>query len=201
MCTLLSSTNWYLYAEDGSGAPSFWNLHGRKRSLNSMARVQLLIEDPGNRLTLRAMLEAEGCAIEGERADVVITDAVAAAVAASRERPTLLLARVGEVRDAVAAMRQGVFGYILMPFQPGEAMLMVQRALEWKKGFADGETEPASEDGSGSIEDSESRLILDTLRRCKNNQTEAARRLGIARNTLWRKLKRIRASRSRTGPT
>jgi DNA-binding NtrC family response regulator len=85
-------------------------------------------------------------------------------------------------------MRQGAFGYILAPFQPGEAGIMVQRALEWR----DAESAPDAGAAPARIEDAEARLILATLRQCKNNRTEAARRLGIGRNTLWRKLKRIR---------
>ena len=43
------------------------------------------------------------------------------------------------------------------------------------------------------LEEVEALHILDTLRRCKNNQAHAARKLGIGRNTLWRKLKKIKA--------
>jgi DNA-binding NtrC family response regulator len=44
--------------------------------------------------------------------------------------------------------------------------------------------------GTGaSLEDIEKRHILSVLESCKNNQAEAAKKLGIGRNTLWRKLK------------
>lgn len=40
-----------------------------------------------------------------------------------------------------------------------------------------------------NLEEVEKRHIISALKACKNNQVEAAKRLGIARNTLWRKLK------------
>jgi len=40
-----------------------------------------------------------------------------------------------------------------------------------------------------TLEDAEKRHILQALEDCGGNQVEAAKRLGVARNTLWRKLK------------
>lgn len=40
-----------------------------------------------------------------------------------------------------------------------------------------------------TLEDSEKRQILQALEACGGNQVEAAKKLGVARNTLWRKLK------------
>ena len=42
----------------------------------------------------------------------------------------------------------------------------------------------------GSLEDIEKEAIVDMLRRCKGNRSLAARRLGIGRSSLWRKLKK-----------
>lgn len=42
---------------------------------------------------------------------------------------------------------------------------------------------------SATLEDTEKDHILDTLKACGGNQNEAAKKLGIGRNTLWRKLK------------
>jgi two-component system response regulator HydG len=44
-------------------------------------------------------------------------------------------------------------------------------------------------DAKRSLGDMEREHILATLEACGGNQQEAAKRLGIARNTLWRKLK------------
>lgn len=149
-----------------------------------MARVELAIADPASRLTLKAMLEAEGHTVTEAEPEVVICDDVPTAVQRSPERPVLVLAPYAEVRDAVTAMRQGVYGYILLPFQPGEAALMVERALGRNRSTPEDKAPP-------KLEEVESKHIQEVLRLCKNNRAEAARVLGIGRNTLWRKLKKM----------
>lgn len=151
-----------------------------------MARVQLSIDDPANLITLRAILEADGHTIGDTDPQVFITDDTFRSIERSRSLPTLLLARAAEIREAVTAMRQGVFGYIFLPFQPGEAGLMVRRAL----GDFRAETPPELV----PLEDIELRHIRSVLRQCKGNQGKAAHVLGIGRNTLWRKLKRARST-------
>ncbi|MDD5304520.1 MAG: helix-turn-helix domain-containing protein, partial [Elusimicrobia bacterium] len=50
----------------------------------------------------------------------------------------------------------------------------------------------ATEGKSGSketLDDAEKRHILQAIEDCGGNQVTAAKRLGVARNTLWRKLK------------
>jgi DNA-binding NtrC family response regulator len=149
-----------------------------------MARVELAIADPASRLTLKAMLEAEGHTATEAEPDVVICDDLRTAVLRAPERPVLALTPYSEVRDAVTAMRQGVYGYILLPFQPGEAAVMVERAL--------GQNRPASEQTvPEKLEVVEGRHIQEVVRLCKGNRAEAARVLGIGRNTLWRKLKKM----------
>ena len=158
-----------------------------------MSHVWIAIAQPAMRLTLRTMLESEGFAVSSggalpETAHAVITDDFAEAVKYARERPTLILAGAPQLREAVGAMRQGVFGYVFVPFQPGEAVLMIQRALEWAR-----HAPPvAAPEQPLAVKDAETQAILAALRQCRNNQTQAARLLGIGRNTLWRKLKQIR---------
>lgn len=160
-----------------------------------MARVRLDIADPANRVTLRAILQADGHEIADDSPDVIFTDRLLPDAAYDRAVPCILLTRAGDIARAVTVMRRDAFGYILMPFQPGEAAIALQRALEWRGSARDAEGTPSqTEPASTRIEDAESQLILAALRRCKNSQTEAARMLGIGRNTLWRKLKRIRKS-------
>ncbi len=149
-----------------------------------MARVVLTIDDPAHRLTLKAMLEAAGHQIAEDNPDVRILDVGAGA--GPGDAPTLVLTTAADVPDAVRAMERGAYGYILLPLQPGEAPLKVSRAANQSSAGAVGD------DGIKTLEEVEHAHILDTLRRCKHNQAKAARVLGIGRNTLWRKLKRIR---------
>lgn len=148
-----------------------------------MARVRLEVDDPALRLTLKAMLENEGHIVGPGDAEVCICDSALAAVAAARTTTTLLLTNAMGVAEAVAAMRKGVLGYIHFPLVPGEAALMVQRALSGPETLARAAATPQRLDAV------ERAHIEAVLRQCKHNQAEAARVLGIGRNTLWRKLK------------
>ena len=150
-----------------------------------MARIRVEVDEPAARLTLKAMLEAEGHALVPGDADLCIADTAERAAQAARSGPALILATAGSLSEAVDAMRRGVFGYILTPFVPGEAALMVQRALRG------GGEAAAAEPQHTRLADVERAHIEAIMRRCKHNQAEAARVLGIARNTLWRKLKQF----------
>ena len=160
-----------------------------------MARVSLLINDPTNRLTLKAILEADGHEIVTAGPDVVIAGNPVSALEHARDLPTLVLANAGEIRHAVAAMRQGVYGYLFVPLQPGEAGIMVERALRFAR---PAEAAAGSSDvpRETTVEAAEAQLILDTLRQCRNNKSKTARLLGIGRNTLWRKLRKIKSAQS-----
>lgn len=153
-----------------------------------MARVRFDIEDPTNRLTLKAILEAEGHTVGEDDPDVVIADTAQKALEYAKGLPALVLARGSEVGEAVAAMRGGVYGYVFVPFQPGEAGIMVARAGASRKGAAAAQAETPLM----TLEEAEGRLIEAVMRHCRNNRTKAARILGIGRNTLWRKLKKMK---------
>jgi len=156
-----------------------------------MARIELDLSDRIHSMTLKVMLEAEGHRIVSQDGELLVTDPVPRAAERAGELPVLVLATASQVDAAVQAMRRGVFGYIFLPFQPGEAPLMVRRALESKR-----PARQEDEEALISLDEAESRHILLTLRACKNNQAKAARVLGVGRNTLWRKLKRIEQSRT-----
>ncbi len=159
-----------------------------------MARILLDIGNIPNRMTLKAMLEADGHIIVTETPELAIAESPAQAVAHAQELPALLICTGNHIAEAVLAMRQGVYGYIFLPLQPGEAPLMVRRALEahahglLRKGM------PANAPQDLSLQAAERRHIHEVLRQCKHNQAEAARVLGIGRNTLWRKLKKEKPS-------
>ncbi len=163
--------------------------------MGTVANVVLYIDDMTHALTLRALLEAGGHRVVPEPAQVVVTDQTARAVREASERPTLLVSGASDLPAAVKAMQAGVFGYIFVPFVPGEAALMVERALAAHQTAPDVTTSgpPVADDGWPTLDDVEMQHILTTLRRCKNNHSKTARVLGIGRNTLWRKLKRLRS--------
>ena len=153
-----------------------------------MANIRLDIDNAINRITLKAMIEADGHTMVETDPDVILSDDLKRAVGHGGEAPVIILTTVADIRDAVETMRKGVYGYIIVPFLPGETSLMIDRALNTASDAlaTEEDTTPAS------LKDVEARHILDTLRYCKNNQAKAARLLGIGRNTLWRKLKLIK---------
>lgn len=165
-----------------------------------MALIGLHIGDPVNRMTLKAMLELDGHRIVDATASpaVIITDDIDHATnLLTNETAVLVLCAAEDVGRAVNAMQRGVYGYIFLPFQPGEAGLMVQRATENE---AEGTTAArTAQEPLQRLEEVEADHILHVLRRCKSNQAKAARILGIGRNTLWRKLKKIETLRKTTG--
>lgn len=157
-----------------------------------MAQIGFHIADPAIRMTLKVMLEAEGHQILEAATGVpllISDDPAWATEKVSSDAAVLLLSNTEHLPATLRAMRAGVYGYIFLPFQPGEAGLMVQRALE--QHGADESTVPRSAPTLRTLEEVEAEHILDTLRQCKNNQAKTARVLGIGRNTLWRKLKKI----------
>lgn len=170
-------------------------------ALRVMARVHLDIKDLPNRMALKALLEREGHDLQSGASapQVVITDSPLQVNEYSREAAVLIATTSGDAALAVDAMRRGAFGYILLPLLPNEAALMVERAML----FAHAVTSPRGMDNDDdeivplTLEEVEDVHILDTMRRCRNNQARAARDLGIGRNTLWRKLKRIQAKMAR----
>jgi len=158
-----------------------------------MAKIALHVNHVPDRITLKVMLEANGHRIVTEEPDAVISDTPAQAIEEARERASLLLANAGGIADAVKAMRQGVYGYIFVPMQPGEAVLMLQRALD-ARSLGRPEAKTTAGHDNPKLEEAENRYILDVLEKCKHNQSKAARILGIGRNTLWRKLKHMKKS-------
>jgi len=158
-----------------------------------MARVQLHVDDPADRLTLHTLLQASGHTCTDSGADVLITDAIETAPGLAGTVPVLVLASANRIRDAVAAMQRGVYGYIFVPLQPGEADLMIRRAL--------GPAAAPRETGPRPLNAIEADHILDVVCQCKGNRAKAARLLGVGRNTLWRKLKAIEAQRESNSRT
>lgn len=154
-----------------------------------MARIQLIIDDPAQQLTLRAMLEAEGHEVVGDAPDAVVADVGEEALRCAETAPTIVIATASQVPEAVRAMKQGVYGYVFVPFQPSEAGLMIERAVAAPgQGTAVGQG--TATDQIVTLEEAETKHIQQVLRLCKHNRAKAARLLGIGRNTLWRKLKK-----------
>lgn len=116
-----------------------------------MSRILLVDDEPGIRLTLSEMLKDEGHvvttaengraaleALQEHPADILLTDismpvidgiALAREVATSRPETTIILfTGQGTLENATAALRLGVFDYLLKPVHKKELMESVSRA-------------------------------------------------------------------------
>ena len=147
-----------------------------------MARVRLLVTDPATRYTLQALLERDGHSISPDEADVIIAGDLDQAFPTAADAPTLVLATATQLPGVAAALRKGIYGYVLLPLQPGEIEIRVRQAAQG--------IDAPSERPLMTLEEAELEIIRDTVRRCGNNRAKAARILDIGRNTLWRKLKK-----------
>lgn len=157
-----------------------------------MADVALHIDDPATRISVKAMLEAAGHRIVTHAPHVVVSDLTETAVEQAKTAPTLVLCAASDLPRAIEAMRGGVYGYIFLPLQPGEADLMVQRALSCRAPGPKPAFEALQDGSVAALADLEREHVLRVLRACKFNRSAAARALGIGRNTLWRKLRQYK---------
>jgi two-component system, NtrC family, response regulator GlrR len=53
--------------------------------------------------------------------------------AVNPEVPTIILTAHGSIQNAVEAMRRGAYSYLTKPFEPGDLLLQIERALENRK--------------------------------------------------------------------
>lgn len=153
-----------------------------------MVRVQLIVDDPTQRMTLQAMLVAEGHIVSEEDPEVIFCDSTEIGLENAQRAPTIVLATASEIPEVARAMGEGVWGYVFVPLQPREAALAVQRASSGPQ--VDEAAERGEPEEMKSLEEVEADYIQTVLRKCKRNQARAARVLRIGRNTLWRKLKK-----------
>lgn len=150
-----------------------------------MGRIRVDIDEIAARITVESIVTAAGHVVAESEYGLRVTDSLKTAEAFAGEGPVIVLVTAAGIPEAAAAMGRGVYDYALLPLQPGELVTRIGRALG---GAA---VAPAA---VGTLEEIEARHIEDTLRRCRQNQAQAARELGIGRNTLWRKLRKIRPS-------
>jgi len=152
-----------------------------------MARVALIIDDARNKITLKAILESKGNIIDNDKFEVVFTDKYDVARKFCQDYPVIVLATASQITSAVELMKLGVFGYIFVPFQPDEANIMVERAIVYWKGSG----RPVDEFRTKTLREVEMEYVRKVYAECGFCKQETARRLGIGRNTLWRKLKQL----------
>ncbi len=96
--------------------------------------------------------------------------------------PSVMLSGHGSVRSAVQGMRAGAVDFLSKPVSTGELVAALGDAVG---------TRPAPSPASERLEDVEREHIQRVLDDCDGNISEAARRLGLYRRTLQRKLQKM----------
>jgi two-component system response regulator RegA len=103
----------------------------------------------------------------------------------AREAPrcrVLMLSGHGTIRSAVEAMRAGAVDFLTKPVSSAEILRALQEAAE---------VALPSAGAASSLDAVEREHILRTLEAADGNVSEAARRLGLHRRTLQRKLQKL----------
>lgn len=185
-----------------------------------MTKSVLLVEDePLLRAMTRDSLKARGLSVrdladggkalkllEGIRFDAVVTDLKLPGASGldilKRVRrleeppPVILITAYATVPLAVEAMRQGAFDFITKPFRVEDLEEILLRGLEQAQ--ADCVPENGDRPPPESVQPlalTMARLEKETLHRALRatygRRAEAARRLGISRNALWKKLRKL----------
>lgn len=192
-----------------------------------MTRPRLLVvDDRASVLELmRAILESDHdvtttpeparaiALVERERFDLVLTDvrmpgadgfAVLAAVQrAASGTPVVMMTGFASVPDAVAAIKQGAFDYVVKPLDADDVRLVVGRALAERRAPAPPEPAPAPTGGGEGLAATQLRdallaareratreYLVALLTEFRGNVTHAADRAGMTRESLHRVLKR-----------
>lgn len=115
-------------------------------------------------------------------------DAVRALVA--RGTRVVVLTGHGSIPAAVECMRVGAADFLTKPVSTDELKAALEAALAGASGPSP--SEPPADDGvPATLDEVERNHILGVLRECDGNISEAARRLGLYRRTLQRKLQKL----------
>lgn len=196
-----------------------------------MGRARLLVvDDRASVLELmRAILEPDHdvttipeparaiALVERERFDLVLTDVrmpgadgfevLAAVQRAARGTPVVMMTGFASVPDAVTAIKQGAFDYVVKPLDADDVRLVVGRALAERRAPAPAPAhDPGPAPGAGGGEGLAATQLRDALLAAREratreylvalltefrgNVTHAADRAGMTRESLHRVLKR-----------
>lgn len=184
-----------------------------------MKTVLLVEDEPLLRAMTRDLLDERGFRVrdladgdqalrllEGVRFDAVVTDLVLPGASGldilrrvRRLRPAplvLLITAFGTVPEAVEAMRQGAYDFITKPFRIEDLEETLRRGLAELEAPATAVSSPLLDPESIqplalTMAELERGELQRALRATRGRRAEAARRLCISRNALWKKLRKL----------
>lgn len=97
--------------------------------------------------------------------------------------PVLLITAWGTIPLSVDAMKLGATDFLTKPWSNADLVAKIKSALA--------KSAPSEPDAPRSLEDVERETIRETLRRCGGNLSDAARLLGITRQSLYRRIQKL----------
>ena len=100
--------------------------------------------------------------------------------------PVIMITAWGTIPQAVETMTYGAVDFVTKPWSNADLVSRIRRALARSRAARD--AEPRSE----TLDEMESEAIREALRRCGGNLSEAAKQLGITRQSLYRRIEKYK---------
>lgn len=102
------------------------------------------------------------------------------------DMPVIMITAWGSIPLAVESMNFGAVDFMTKPWSNAELIAKIKDAL------IQSQAEKEAAEHSETLEEIEHAAIRDALRRCDGNLTEAARQLGITRQSLYRRIEKYK---------
>ncbi len=102
------------------------------------------------------------------------------------EMPVIIITAWGTIPQAVETMTYGAVDYITKPWSNTDLIARIKKALARSK------ERNEAEEHTETLDEMESEAIRDALRRCGGNMSEAAKLLGITRQSLYRRIEKYK---------
>lgn len=100
------------------------------------------------------------------------------------EMPVIMITAWGTIPQAVETMSYGAVDFITKPWSNADLVSKIKKILAQKKNEAPRQAE--------TLDEMESEAISEALRRCGGNLSEAAKQLGITRQSLYRRIEKYK---------
>lgn len=102
------------------------------------------------------------------------------------EIPVMIITAWGTIPQAVETMAYGAVDFVTKPWSNADLVARIKKALAKSKALMDADAH------AGTLDEMESEAIREALRRCGGNLSEAAKQLGITRQSLYRRIEKYK---------
>ena len=102
------------------------------------------------------------------------------------EIPVIMITAWGTIPQAVETMTYGAVDFLTKPWSNNDLVARIKKAL------ARSEARNEAGEHTLTLDEMESETIRETLRRCGGNLSEAAKLLGITRQSLYRRIEKYK---------